>query len=98
MKIKVRKREKEVSNNSFLTYGFILVSLYSEDLLVINPYHAFVKPTNSVTRSTKSLIKRPSRNVKKYVQETKFDQHRLPTTEQEQFLLSKSQLVFHENG
>ena len=45
----------------------------SEDLPLINPYQAFVKPTTLVTCSIKFLIKRPSRNVKEYVLATKFD-------------------------
>ena len=66
----------------------------SEELPLINPYQAFAKPTNSVTHSIRSLIKRPSRNVKEYVQATKFDQHPLPVTEQEQFVTLEIQADF----
>ena len=61
-----------------------------KDLSLINPYHAFIKPVNPITRSIKQLIKHTPRNVKEYIQSTKFSHYNLPTTNQEHFVSLKS--------
>ena len=58
----------------------------SEDLPLINLYHAFTKPVNPITRSIKQLIKHAPRNVKEYIQSIKFSQCNLPATIQEHFV------------
>ncbi|GAV66332.1 LOW QUALITY PROTEIN: MP domain-containing protein, partial [Cephalotus follicularis] len=51
---------------------------------ILNPYHAFTKPHNSILKSIKSIIKPPTKKVKENVQATRFDQCHL--LEQEQFV------------
>lgn len=58
----------------------------SGDLPLINPYHAFAKPTSSITRSIKTLIKHKPSATKEYVQSTRFDQYHLPASPREKFV------------
>ncbi|PON71893.1 Viral movement protein [Parasponia andersonii] len=58
----------------------------SENLPLINPYHAFTKPSSSFTQSIKSLIKPTPRSTKEYVQSTKFDQCEFPVTNKELYV------------
>ncbi|KAL2543132.1 Uncharacterized protein Adt_04110 [Abeliophyllum distichum] len=55
-------------------------------LLLLNPYHAYAKPKHSISRSVRTLISSSKTQIKEYVPSSKFDQHLLPTTEQEQFV------------
>lgn len=58
----------------------------SQDLPLINPYHDFIKPVNPITRSIKHLIKHTPRNIKEYIQSTKFSQCNLLVITQEHFV------------
>ncbi|GMN57153.1 hypothetical protein TIFTF001_026260 [Ficus carica] len=60
--------------------------IISEDLPIINPYHAFVKQSNPMLRTIKQFVRPTSRMVREYVQSTKFSQYNLPATTQEQFV------------
>ncbi|GMN26540.1 hypothetical protein TIFTF001_040875 [Ficus carica] len=46
--------------------------IISEDLPIINPYHAFVKQSNPMLRTIKQLVRPTSKMVREYVQSTKF--------------------------
>ncbi|KAL2534382.1 putative viral movement protein [Abeliophyllum distichum] len=55
-------------------------------LPLLNPYHAYAKPRNSITKTVKTLISSSKTQIKEFVQSSKFDQHLLPATEKEQFI------------
>ncbi|KAL2518742.1 putative viral movement protein [Abeliophyllum distichum] len=55
-------------------------------LPLLNPYHAYAKPRNSISKTVKTLISSSKTQIKEYVQSSKFDQHLLPATEKEQFI------------
>ena len=54
----------------------------------MNPYSTFVKPTSSFSpiRSIRHLIRYTPKEVKEYVQSSKFDQHPILATEKEYFV------------
>nr|AHN13809.1 movement protein [Aristotelia chilensis virus 1] len=56
------------------------------DLPILNPYHAFIKPQTSLTKSICSIISPSKSHVKEYVQSTRFDQCFLPASQKEQFV------------
>ncbi|KAL2497393.1 Uncharacterized protein Adt_22943 [Abeliophyllum distichum] len=56
------------------------------NLPLLNPYHAYAKPKHSIYRFVRTLISSSKTQIKEYVQSSKFDQHLLPATEQEQFV------------
>ncbi|KAL2474920.1 putative zinc finger protein [Abeliophyllum distichum] len=55
-------------------------------LPLLNPYHAYAKPKYCISRSVRTLISSSKTHIKEYVQSSKFDQHLLPATEQEQLV------------
>jgi len=85
--------EFRVSNASKIDYLYE-VSLSDEtkisetQLPLMNPYSAFAKPTTSFSpiRSIRQLIHQTPKQVKEYVQSSKFDQHPIPATEKEYFV------------
>jgi len=69
-------------------------------LPLMNPYSTFAKPTSSISliHSIRQLIRQTPKEVKEYVQSYKFDQHTIPTTENEYLSLFKSFQNFPDSG
>lgn len=60
--------------------------IVTDDLPLVNSYHAFVRPKQKMIRSIKKLISPLASNVKEYIQATKFSHFNLPATSHEQFV------------
>ncbi|GJZ86840.1 hypothetical protein Tco_0658450 [Tanacetum coccineum] len=51
---------------------------------LVNPYQIFTKPTGSITKRVKQLIgSAPNKQIKEFVQTSKFDSHQLPASQVE---------------
>ncbi|GJR09665.1 zinc finger, CCHC-type, viral movement protein [Tanacetum coccineum] len=54
------------------------------EMPLVNPYQIFTKPTNSITKRVKQLIgSAPNKQIKEFVQTSKFDSHQLPASQVE---------------
>ena len=64
------------------------IKIFETRLPLMNPYLAFAKPTTSFSpiRSIRHLIRHTPKEVKEYVQSSKFDQYPIPATEKKYFV------------
>ncbi|GJZ50586.1 viral movement protein [Tanacetum coccineum] len=54
------------------------------EMPLVNPYQIFTKPTSSITKRVKQLIgSAPNKQIKEFVQTSKFDSHQLPASQVE---------------
>ncbi|GJX60433.1 putative reverse transcriptase domain, viral movement protein [Tanacetum coccineum] len=54
------------------------------EMPLVNPYQIFTKPTNSITKRVKQFIgSAPNKQIKEFVQTSKFDSHQLPASQVE---------------
>ncbi|GJS01530.1 putative zinc finger, CCHC-type containing protein [Tanacetum coccineum] len=54
------------------------------EMPLVNPYQIFTKPTNSITKRVKQLIgSAPNKQIKEFIQTSKFDSHQLPASQVE---------------
>jgi len=90
-----------VSNASKIDYLYEVslsdeIKISETQLPLMNPYSAFAKPHSSFSpiRSIRQLIRQTPKEVKEYVQSSKFDQHPIPATKKEYFVTLQISLEF----
>lgn len=77
---------KNISSLYEVTYFSEEEKIQPTDLPLVNPYSTYRKPTFSPIKSIKSLIHTTPKNVREYVQSSRFDKHFITEAAKEQFV------------